>query len=151
MIVFRLTRTQYARDLSGKGAEQFGGRWNSPGIPVIYTSESRSLALLEALVHFPPGNSPVDYSLLTIIIPDDLPVYNLTDEKLPASWRKFPFSQGTRETGDRLLRQAKYPVLKAPSAIVHGDFNYLINPLHPLSDSIRIQSAEPFPLDVRIR
>ncbi len=34
----------------GEGARLFGGRWNSPGVPAVYASESRALALLEVLV-----------------------------------------------------------------------------------------------------
>ncbi|MCI0493899.1 RES family NAD+ phosphorylase, partial [candidate division KSB1 bacterium] len=40
-------------DLTGTGARQYGGRWNHKGTGIIYTSESRSLAILEYLVHVP--------------------------------------------------------------------------------------------------
>ena len=53
MIVFRLAKKQYTHKLSGEGAELYGGRWNSVGTPMLYTSESRSLALLELAVHLP--------------------------------------------------------------------------------------------------
>jgi len=46
-----------AHDLSGKGAEQTGGRWNRKGTPLIYTSVSRALACLETVVHLSSGDA----------------------------------------------------------------------------------------------
>jgi RES domain-containing protein len=39
---------------SGEGAAKTGGRWNSRGVPVVYTSSTKSLAALETLVHLNP-------------------------------------------------------------------------------------------------
>ncbi len=51
-----------------------GGRWNSKGIPVVCTSESKALCTSEIAVHTPVGILPLDYKLITIEIPDyDLP------------------------------------------------------------------------------
>ena len=52
MVVFRIARKEYIQDLSGRGAELFGGRWNEKGIPALYTSSSLSLAALEILKKF---------------------------------------------------------------------------------------------------
>ncbi|NQU32919.1 MAG: RES family NAD+ phosphorylase [Bacteroidetes bacterium] len=74
MIVYRLTKAKYSNDLSGKGAAKTGGRWNSKGIPVVYTCESRALCTSEIAVHTPLGILPLDYMLITIEISDyDLP------------------------------------------------------------------------------
>jgi RES domain-containing protein len=43
-------RAQYP-PFDGEGASRAGGRWNSKSNRVIYTSENRSLAVLEILVH----------------------------------------------------------------------------------------------------
>jgi RES domain-containing protein len=51
MILYRFAHRKFAKDLSGTGARLKGGRWNPPGIPVIYTSENISLALLEILAN----------------------------------------------------------------------------------------------------
>ena len=61
MIVYRLCKSIYKKDLSGKGAEIAGGRWNSKGYAILYTSESRSLCTAEIAVHTPLGNVPADY------------------------------------------------------------------------------------------
>lgn len=58
MIVFRLSSSRYAEDLSGKGAELYGGRWNSIGTPVVYTASSRALAMAEAAVHLHIQKNP---------------------------------------------------------------------------------------------
>ncbi|RME73410.1 MAG: RES domain-containing protein, partial [Verrucomicrobia bacterium] len=53
--VWRLVRERYAdAAFSGEGAAKFGGRWNSRGIGLVYTSETRALAALETLVHLNP-------------------------------------------------------------------------------------------------
>jgi len=46
MIVYRLVVAEYSEDLSGEGAKRDGGRWNPPGVAVIYTSENLPLAVL---------------------------------------------------------------------------------------------------------
>ena len=49
---FRLCKTKHlATAFTGEGARLNGGRWNSPGNSVVYTSASLSLATLEVLVH----------------------------------------------------------------------------------------------------
>ena len=53
MLVYRLVRRPYASQLDGYGAALFGGRWNSVGLPVIYTAQHRSLAVLEYRVNNP--------------------------------------------------------------------------------------------------
>ncbi len=40
-----------ASAFAGEGARRFGGRWNSKGVAIIYTSGTVSLAVLEILVH----------------------------------------------------------------------------------------------------
>jgi RES domain-containing protein len=54
------TKDHEADDLSGKGAETTGGRWNAVGIPMVYTSLSRALASLETVVHLNAGGLPLN-------------------------------------------------------------------------------------------
>ena len=64
MKVYRLSKAQFANDLSGKGAELAGGRLNSKGLPMLYTSSSRALCTAEIAVHTPLGIVPTDYVII---------------------------------------------------------------------------------------
>src|SRR3990172_1776005 len=48
---WRIVKARHAANaFGGEGARVEGGRWNSPGTPVVYTSQSAALAALELLV-----------------------------------------------------------------------------------------------------
>ena len=147
MIVYRLSKAQYAQDLSGKGAELVGGRWNSRGNAMLYTSQSIALCVTEIAVHVPLGILPKDYQLIHIEIPDeDL----LEMKRLPKDWLSFPHSNSTQMIGDKFLKQHKHLVFKVPSAAVQGEFNYLVNPKHKNFNHIKIVKIENFNFDERL-
>jgi len=150
MIVFRLTKTSFSADLSGRGAEIYGGRWNSKGHPLLYTSESRALCITEIAVHTPLGIVPLDYSLCVINIPEETDILEINPDDLPVDWKSYPYSESTQYVGDEFIRAKKYMVLKAPSAVVPGEFNFLINPAHPDFSKISISKTEPFAFDERL-
>ena len=149
MIVFRLARGKFKNDLSGRGAELAGGRWNSPGVPLLYTSENRALCTAEIAVHTPLGITPTDYFLVTIELPEkSLETIDLS--LLPKGWSGFPHYPDTRVFGDRFVREEEALILKVPSAVVHGEFNYLINPQHNLFEKVKKLRVEPFKFDRRM-
>jgi RES domain-containing protein len=150
MRTYRLAKQNYAVDLSGKGAELTGGRWNSKGISVIYTSQSRALCLAEIAVHVPVGIVPMNYYLTEIEIPDEIEFYSISEKNLPPYWNSFPHSQFTQEIGDGFIKTNQFLVLKVPSAVVQGDFNFLINPKHPDFGLIKVIQTEPFNFDKRL-
>ncbi len=150
MIVFRLSKSKYSKDISGKGAEISGGRWNSKGIPLLYTAESRALCTTEIAVHTPLGNIPFDYEIVSIEIPDDIKILELSVAELPDDWKSFPHSHSTQNIGDEFVIGNKFPVMKVPSVIVQGDYNYLINPGHRDFNRISIKSVEQFQFDTRL-
>lgn len=150
MIVYRLAKTLYRNDLSGKGAEMVGGRWNSVGVPMLYTASSRALCTTEVAVHTPLGVIPEDYHMITIEIPDKAPIGELPLKDLPADWKSFPYKSSTKKIGDIFIKSAEYLVFKVPSAIVQGDFNYLINPLHEDVTKVKILSTEAYTFDERL-
>lgn len=149
MIAYRLSKGKYHRDLSGKGAEIYGGRWNSKGTALLYTSQSRALAFAEISTHIPLGIVPKDYFLITIQIPEKAAILQLTHADMPADWRSNPHSNSTQKIGDEFAASLKYLVLSVPSAVVTGDVNYLINPAHPMISEVAILSVEPFEFDSR--
>lgn len=149
MIFFRLSKAKYARDLSGRGAEISGGRWNSKGVPVLYTGASRALCTTEVAVHTPLGNIPTDYELTTLEVPHHS-IAEIDPSTWPADWKSYPHSHSTQEIGDQFLKANQYLILKVPSVVVQGDFNFLLNPLHPAFKAVRIVSTEPFAFDERL-
>lgn len=147
MIVYRLSKEIYADDLSGKGAEIGGGRWNSKGNAALYTAQSIALCVAEIAVHIPLGILPKDYRLIHIEIPD---IDFLEPKRLPKDWNSFPHIHDTQKIGDRFLKERKFLILKIPSAAVQGEFNYIINPRHQDFSGIKIKKIEKFTFDDRL-
>lgn len=150
MIVFRLSKAAYANDLSGRGAEKAGGRWNSKGTALLYTSESRALCTTEIAVHTPLGILPMDYVIIAIEIPNTIPLTELKHKELPSDWKSLPHAHSTQEIGDTFVTDEKTAVLKVPSAVVQGEFNYLINPSHKDFKKIKVKLVEAFDFDERL-
>ena len=101
MIVYRLCKRVYSYDLSGRGAEASGGRWNGKGTAMVYTSASRALCMVEIMVHIPAGIIPKDYYLVSISIPDIIRVLTLDPKDLPNNWNKNPIPASTQKLGRR--------------------------------------------------
>ena len=150
MKVFRLSRRKFSLELNGKGAAKFGNRWNSKGVEVIYTAESRALAMAEVAVHLTIATLPRDYMMLTIEIPDIIKIEEIQATELKAGWNDCPHIMNTQKLGDQFIDQGKYCVLKVPSAVVKGDFNYLINQYHSDFKNIQIIEIVDFPFDKRM-
>ncbi len=151
MEVFRLARQKYSKSLSGKGAALSGNRWNSKGVEMIYTAQSRALAMAEVLVHLPLHQLPSDYKMMCIEIPDSLDIKALKSEQLPKLWNALPHHMSSQKIGDDFIMQNQFIALKVPSAVVYGDFNFLINPYHADFNSISIKYVDDFPIDQRLR
>jgi RES domain-containing protein len=149
MIVYRLVRKKYGFALSGEGAKKAGGRWNSIDLSVIYTSDSRSLCTAEVAVSLPIGIFPNDFEMLLIDIPEDIPILEINIMDLPEGWRKFPYLEKTLQLGDQFIFENQFLVMKVTSAVIPGDFNYLINPRHPDFEKIKIIKSEPYEFDER--
>ena len=150
MEVFRLANKKYPIELSGIGASITGARWNSKGNEVIYTAQSRALAMAEVVVHVTLATMPSGFAMLTVFIPDDLFIEEINVKKLPLGWNSFPELIDTQKMGDEFIRNKKSAVMKVPSAVVKGDFNYLLNPYHEDFYRIKIIHQEDFPFDKRI-
>ena len=150
MEVFRLSRKEFALPLSGKGSAIKGARWNSIGVELIYTAANRSLAMAEIAVHFSLATLPSHFMMLTIFIPDNFPIKELEVKDLPLNWNTFPHPASTQKIGDDFVNENKYCVLRIPSVVTQGDYNFLINPYHNDFKKVKIISVEKFPFDQRI-
>jgi RES domain-containing protein len=152
MILYRLVLAEHADDLSGAGAKRDGGRWNSPGVAVIYTSENLPLAVLEILVNVPQEFLSENHHLfqkVSISVPDNASTRVI--EALPDDWRSCPPPAALAQIGNRWAKENKTLLLKVRSAVTgEANWNYLINPLHPQFVAVRIISHEPFRFDARL-
>ena len=145
MKVYLLTRKKHGTNLSGKGASITGARWNSKRTEIVYTADSRALAIAEVVVHLSLALLPKDFVMLTIEIPDDIFIEVLDTKKLSQDWNAFPSPFNSQLFGDLFVRQNENLILKVPSAIVQGDFNLLINPFHKDFDKIKVTEIADFP------
>ncbi|CAM4340390.1 RES family NAD+ phosphorylase [Gillisia limnaea] len=150
MKVFRLSKKQYSSTLSGKGAALFGNRWNSKGTEMIYTAQSRALSMAEVAVHLSLSTLPSDYMMIEIEIPDFLKFQSLKESELSQYWNSHPPIPFTQKIGDDFIDSGKHCILKVPSAVVKGDFNFLINPHHKDLKKIKILETTDFPFDKRM-
>lgn len=148
--VWRITKQKHARNsFSGDGARLYGGRWNSPGKLLVYTAESRALALAEILVHLESTAVLSRYVVFQVEIEESY-IAHLDLPNLPRNWRAEPAPKRLQLLGDEWLGSGKSAVLRVPSAIVAGELNYLLNPLHPDFPNLRIGGPERFQIDKRL-
>ncbi len=146
---WRIVKEKHAATaFTGEGAALMGGRWNSRGSHIVYTSGAASLAALETLVHLNPlmrfkyvvFRIEFDEALIEKIVPADL----------PPDWREQPPPPSTKQIGDLWFKQTRSAVLELPSVIVPGESNYLLNPSHTDFRTITIAKPEPFSFDPRL-
>lgn len=140
MLIFRICRDIY-QTLDGEGARLFGGRWNSPGRPVVYASENVSLCILEQLVHLEPELIPNNWVVITIQISEHCSSERLV--KLPTN------EEASRKFGDKWLLQKRSLYLRVPSFVVAKEHNILLNPLHPEMSKVVVKDVSPFVFDPR--
>ena len=149
MVVYRLAIKQFANDLSGSGAATYGGRWNKKGMPVLYTGESKEIALLETIVHTPPMLVP-GLDMVTIEIPDNsITETNVKD--LPENWFAYPTPTVLSEVGEDWAQKAETIALKVPSCIIHTAYNFILNCRHPeFYKKVKIKEQKEFYFDSRL-
>lgn len=145
---FRVVKKNFKTSgFDGEGARLNGGRWNSRGIPVVYTSDSLALCLLEIFVHLPSYELLDDYVYITVKFETGL----VLDAPLPGGWDDRPVSKISQFIGDQWIKEGKSPVFKVPSVLMPDGFNYLINIHHPDFSRIRIGESHPLHFDPRLK
>ena len=149
MLVYRICRKAHQR-LDGEGARLYGGRWNNPGLPVVYAAGSLSLAAIEYLVHIDQANAPDDLIATMLDIPDEIERETVKAKDLPSGWDRKSLHPACREIGDAWLRKNETLVLQVPSAPISGESNYLLNPRHRSMARVRVTSKKRFAFDPRL-
>ena len=145
------TREHRADDLSGGGAAKTGGRWNSVGKPVVYSSRTVALAYLETLAHL-GREAPRNRFLVRVVLPDKVWDQALwaKEKDLPKTWRAEPAGIGSVRFGDKWLTAGKSALLCLPSVIVPEDTNVLINPNHEDATLIQARVQRQLVYDPRV-
>ena len=149
MIVYRITPSEHASDITGLGAAMTGGRWNKVGTPVLYTGENKEIALLEIIVHLPPSIIP-NLDILIIEIPDDS-IKEIKKDKLPKNWVNYPAPTILSEIVEQWVKKKESIVLKVPSCIIHSTYNFILSCVHPDYSRIKILEHKDFHFDSRLK
>jgi RES domain-containing protein len=142
-------RAHAATAFDGKAAARFGGRWNSPGRRAVYTSATKSLAVLEVLVHLDVGRRLPRFVAFTVEVDAKL-VERLAPGRLPRDWRTSRGLSATQQLGDEWLATRRALALAVPSIVVPEESNFLLNPAHPAFAGLKISAPTPFVLDPRL-
>ncbi|CAG9171269.1 hypothetical protein LMG23992_01976 [Cupriavidus laharis] len=135
---------------TGTGAMLVGGRFNSPGRPVIYGALTFAGAMLEVLVHARIGKVPRHHVCVTAEVPGEVSAERAEPFALPAGWDAHDALAVARAYGDRWLEEGRSAVLVVPSVVARAEWNALVNPGHPDASSIVAGAPEPVHWDERL-
>ncbi len=150
MKIWRICKQRYAPEaFSGEGARRVGGRWNSRGVPMVYASTSLALAAIELFVHLEPNLVPDDLVSIAAELPSGEPALRWTSDDLPIGWWSDELAPD-RDLGDAWIRSQSTLAVLVPSVPIRGEWNILINPLHPRITEIRVEAPQPFVFDERM-
>lgn len=153
MRLFRLTKSRYAHDLSGNGALEYPGRWNEAGVPVLYASASKALALAEMTIHVDERDFPLAWVWMEIEVPHDW----ISSAHVWPSQAPPGSPSDSRAFGNEWAQSMCTPLLRVPSALFTGpgtagtcDWNAVINVKHPeVANHLRCAEVHPFKVDAR--
>ncbi len=143
-----------AGDLTGKGAEHTGGRWNRKGTPVLYLSTSRALACLETLVHLGGGGPslPLNRYLVRVDVPAVAwDARTVCDPAACVGWDAEPAGMASLDWGDAWLRTGATLLAEVPSIVVPEETNVLLNPRHADVAVVQAQVVRKWTYDARLR
>jgi len=146
---WRVVRLGFANQaFDGEGAKEWGGRWNSAGRAVVYTSATTSLGLLEKMVHADAGLLPLYVTIPAIF---DAGLVEVVDrESIPADWRNLPAPYELQQIGDAWVDSMRTCILEVPSVIVPHESNYVLNPEHPDFETVEIGAPVDLEIDSRL-
>ena len=151
LTVFRLGKHAYrAQMFSGQGGLYASGRWTRKGQPVVYTSASISLAVLEYTANYRKRGWVPATVLGRASIPADVKIETVRPDDLPSRWFAADPPSRLQEIGGLWLRRGKTAVLQVPSAIVIEEWNYLLNPLHADFGKLNLSAPKAFSFDRRL-
>lgn len=143
-------KTHQADAFNGEGARLAGGRWNLTGTPVVYLSETLSLAALELFVHLPISARSLALVAFEVGVPDGVKIEALDEDRLPRVWREEPAPEETQRIGNAWVEKGDTLLLRVPSVVVPTEHNYVMNPAHRDYAALKISRPRPFSFDPRM-
>jgi len=151
MRLFRIVQDKIrTADLSGTGSFRYGGRWNSKGTYMLYTSETSSLAYLENIIPFDKGEMPPQLYLTELEVRQESLIYTAPDADYHKDWLKLGLLENQQQ-GDQWMREKKYLGIRVRSAVNPVEYNCLLNPLYPRYDQlVKIIAATEIRVDERL-
>jgi RES domain-containing protein len=75
---------------------------------------------------------------------------SIPKQTLRPNWADNPPTSLTRDIGDKWVREQRSAVLKVPSVITGGEYNFMLNPAHPDFEQIKLKAPVPYLYDARI-
>lgn len=138
----------------GEGARLFGGRFNGRGTPMVYTSTTLSLAMLELLVHLDRTRPLARHVAVSVTFEDSLLRY-IDPSDLPQDWRRSVTPVSTQLLGDRWIESGPSVALAVPSVLLPDEMfgreqNIIINPRHQRFPDLEFGEQLPLHLDTRL-
>jgi RES domain-containing protein len=101
---------------------------------LVHTEDTRLLAAVQWVT------IPVDFDERLIEIA----------KRLAEHWRELPAPPSTRDFGSQWVMQARSAVLRVPSIVVDGEFNYMLNPQRADFGRLKFGASVPFSFDPRL-
>lgn len=154
MILWRIaadTPEYLAHDLTGRGAELTGGRWNRRGTRMVYASTSRALACLETVVHLGGSSLPLNRYLVEIIVPEsEWASRTIFDSGSNIGWDAEPAGMVSLDWGTAWANSARTLLAEVPSVVVPEEPNILISPRHPAAAAPRARKVRRWTYDPRL-
>jgi RES domain-containing protein len=150
VVAWRIVKRKFAKmAFNGEGARRFGGRWNFPGVPMVYTAQSQALAALEILVNVESAELLEHYVVIEVAINPSL-ISKVEISTLPRNWRADPPPKKTKAIGNNWIAHGGSVVLLVPSSVVPAESNFLLNPRHSDFHKLRIGEPTAFRFDRRL-
>jgi len=148
---WRIDKAKWAKQsFSGLGASLEGGRWNPPGVPMVYLSRHLSLAAMEKLVHLhDPIKTRVRFVAFRVFF-EEASLEVFPRDRVPHGWAKKPPVESTQAIGWAWVNEMRSAILQVPSAIIPSEDNFLLNPAHADFRKLRISKPLRFAFDPRL-
>ncbi|MBI5675520.1 MAG: RES domain-containing protein [Nitrospirae bacterium] len=151
MLCWRIAKKKYAASaFDGEGSRRRGGRWTPRGLPAVYTAQTESLAALEQFVQIGDEGQNIHFVCFKVEIHREVRITDIDISSLPDNWKESPAPDSLKGYGAAWLAQGQTAVLKAPSALISSECNFILNTIHPDFQRIIIGTPEEFCYDPRM-